>query len=365
MRQPWYIPSCYILHYYICFLGNVVCQDHISAALALLVHSREIKDEELKKILSEKSDHHWREGLPHPKKDLILLRFATNGDKKIPKKKPEKKNTDEYCDQSMDTGKNPWGDLCRSWGVYDHQEVFNRKLPKNDYEEYIDKPNKPPKLKNKKLAMRLGKRSIDDKVDDSGSDSEWKKKSKTPRMRMHADDEESKIKKKKKVVEYDSDEETVDSKLFVRDTEKEKYAPLSIEVVNTRSDYIPRETTKLSDKFKFRHHTALKRDGILSRLGVKVAPTGASMAVIEASSSDAYSSDDNEHNIMSRVQKVGGNTRMASSVWSRLDSGMSKEKSQSDLRQILKSRKEKKSDDLRERISKAKKSNLRIEIDNI
>lgn len=348
------------------FLGNVVCQDHISAALALLVHSREIKDEELKKILSDKSDHHWREGVPHPKKDLILLRFATNGDKKIPKKKPEKKNTGEYFDQSMDTvSKNPWGDLCRSWGVYDHQEVFNRKLPKNDYEEDIDKPNKPPKLRNKKLALRLGKRSHDDKIDDSGSDSEWNKKSKTPRMRMRADDEESKIKKKKNVVEYDSEEETVDRKPFTRDTEREKYAPLSIEVVNTRSDYIPRVTTKLSDKFKFRNHTAPKRDGILSRLGVKVAPTGASMAVIEASSSDAYSSDDNDHNIMSRVQKVGGNARMASSVWSRLDSGVSKEKTQSDLRQILKSRKEKKSDDLRERISKAKKSNLRIEIDNI
>lgn len=339
--------------------------------MALLVHSREIKDEELKKILSDKSDHHWREGLPHPKKDLILLRFATNGDKKIPKKKPEKKSTDEYYDQSMDpVSKNPWGDLCRSWGVYDHQEVFNRKLPKNDYEENIDKPNVPPKLKNKKLAMRLGKRSHDDKVDDSGSDSEWKKKSKTPRMRMRADDEESKIKKKKNVVEYDSEEEAVDSKPFVRDTERHKYAPLSIEVVNTRSDYIPRETTKLSDKFKFRNNTAPKRDGILSRLGVKVAPTSSRMAIIEASSSDEYSSDDNDHNILSRVQKVGGNARIASrssntSVWSRLDAGMSKEKTQSDLRQILKSRKERKSDDLRERISKAKKSNLRIEIDNI
>lgn len=347
------------------FLGNVVCQDHLSAALALLVHSREIKDEELKKILSEKSDHHWREGLPHPKKDLMLLRFATNGDKKIPKKKPEKKPTDEYYDQSMDpVTKNPWGDLCRSWGVYDHQEVFNRKLPKNDYEDDIDKPNEPPKLRNKKLAMRLGKRSHNDNVDDSGSDSEWKKKSKTPRMRMRADDEETKIKKKNKVVEYDSEEETVDRKPFVRDTEREKYAPLSIEVVNTRSDYIPRETTKLSDKFKFRNHTAPKRDSILSRLGGKVAPTSASMAV-EASSSDEYSSDDNDHNIMSRVQKVGGQARTTSSVWSRLDAGISKEKSQSDLRQILKSRKEKKPDDLRERISKAKKSNLRIEIDNI
>lgn len=349
-------------------LGNIVCQDHLSAALALLVHSREIKDEELKKILSEKSDHHWREGLPHPKKDLILVRFATNGDKKIPKKKPQKKNTDKHYDQSMDSdSKNPWGDLCRSWGVYDHQEVFNRKFPKNDYEEYTDKPNERPKLKNKKLAMRLGKRNHDDKVDDSGSDSEWKKKSKTPRMRMRADDEESKIKKKKKVTEYDSEEETVDRKPFARDKERDKYAPLSIEVVNARSDYIPRETTKLSDKFKFRTHTALKRDGILSRLGVKVAP--ASIPVIEASSSDEYSSDDNDHNIMSRVQKVGG-TRSASgsnntSVWLRLDSGVSKEKTQSDLRQILKSRKEKKPDDLRERISKAKKSNLRIEIDNI
>lgn len=303
--------------------------------------------------------------MPHPKKDLILLRFATNGDKKIPKKKPERKYTDEYYDQSMDpVSKNPWGDLCKSWGVYDHQEVFNRKLPKNDYEEDIDKPSEPPKIKNKKMAMRLGKRSHKDKADDSGSDSEWKKKSKTPRMRMHADDEESKIKKKKNVVECDSEEEIVDRKPLIRDTEKEKYAPLSIEVVNTRNDYIPRERTKLSDKFKFRNNTAPRKDGILSRLGVKVVPTSGA-AAIEASSSDEYSSDDNDHNIMSRVQKVGGNARTASSVWSRLDAGVSKEKAQSDLRQILKSRKDKKPDDLRERISKAKKTNLRIEIDNI
>lgn len=315
-------------------------------------------------MLSAKSNHHWREGLPHPKKDIILLRFATNGDKKLPKKKPEQKYTAEYYDQSMDpVSKNPWGDLCKSWGVYDHQEVFNRKLPKIDYEDDIEGPSEPPKIKNKKLAMRLGKRSHEDNVDESGSDSEWKKKSKTPRMRMHADDEESKIKKKKNVVEYDSEEDIVDRKPLVRDTEREKYAPLSIEVVNTQNDYIPRERTKLSDKFKFRNNTAPKRDGILSRLGSKVVPT----SVVEASSSDEYSSDDNDRNIMSRVQKVGRNARTAPSVWSRLDAGVSKEKSQRDLRQMLKSRKDKdkKQDDLRERISKAKKTNLRIEIDNI
>ncbi|XP_049867665.1 nuclear cap-binding protein subunit 3-like [Pectinophora gossypiella] len=341
---------------------NIVCQDHISAALALLVHSREIRNEQLKEMISEKSQYHWREGMPHPKKDLILMRFATNGDKKVSKKKTERpQHSDEYYDQSMDPiSKNPWGDLCKSWGVYDHQEVFQRKLPKNDYEDDIEEPVEVIQVKNKRLAMRLGKRSHNvDYSEDSNSDSEWKKKTKTPRMRMHADDEESKQKKKRHLKQISEDEDSYD------DTDKaDKYAPLSIEVVNSRSSYTPRETTKLSDKFKSRtdkSETSTKRVNVLSRLGVKVTPAGRSW-------SDDASSDESDHNVSSRVQKVKSMAKSTSSVWSRLET---KESSHNDLRQVLKSRKDKKPDDirlrpddLRDRIRKSKKTNLRIEIDN-
>ncbi|KAJ0180573.1 hypothetical protein K1T71_003977 [Dendrolimus kikuchii] len=323
---------------------NIVCQDHISAALALLVHSREIKSEELKNMLAEKSDHHWREGMPHPKKDLILMRFATNSDKKMAKKTSDTKKIVVYDDQNMDSdSKNPWGDLCKSWGVYDHQEVFQRKLPKNDYEDEIEEPPKVFAIKNKKLAMRLGKRkhrmTHQNSDYDSNSDSEWRTKSKTPRMRMHADDEESKIKKKKKLDVSD-------------DVYEEKYAPLSIEVVNSQGNYSQRTSTKLSDKFKYHN---VKQNSVHNRLGGKIDPTDYS--------NDDSSSERSDANIGSRVQKVRNSNSKegTSSVWSRLEG---KQGSQSDLRQVIKSRVQKKPDDLRERISKTKKSNLRIEIDN-
>ncbi|KAI8434920.1 hypothetical protein MSG28_003394 [Choristoneura fumiferana] len=334
---------------------NIVCQDHISAALALLLHSREIKNEELKNMIAQKSSHHWREGAPHPKNDLILMRFATNGDKKMQKKKPEShRETNVYYDESMEPpSKNPWGDLCKSWGVYDHQEVFNRRLPKNDYEDEIEEPYERVQIKNKRLAMRLGKRPPESHSEDSNSDSEWKKKSKTPRMRMHADDEESKQNKKKQQAFIESS----------KSIEKDVYAPLSIEVVNSRSTYIPRESTKISDKFRFHDRTSSSHrvgvNNIQSRLGAKVVPARAASV---HSSSEEYSSDESDHNTMSRVQKIS--TTKGSSVWSRLESKATNSKDHKDLRQILKSRKQTKSDDLRDRISKSKRTGLRIEIDN-
>lgn len=338
-----------------------MCQDHISAALALLIHSREIKNEHLKEMLADKSTHHWREGMPHPKKDLILVRFATYGEKKKLKKKPQSKNIDQYYDQTMDsTSKNPWGDLCKSWGVYDHQEVFHRKLPKNDYEYDIDdKVNEPPKpihIRNKKLAMRLGKRRQDstEQSDDSASDSEWKSKSKTPRMRMHADDEESKLKKKQ-----------VSPPTRTEQDEYEKFAPLSIEVANEKTTYVKKEVTKLSDKFKFHggnKPTSIKQTSIRSRLGEKIV-----LSDENSSHSDEVGdvSEDSDHNMMSKVQKV--NSKSTGSVWSRLASNQNQTKTQSDLRQILKLKPKQtkpQGNDLRGRLGNSKPANLRIEIDN-
>jgi hypothetical protein len=311
-----------------------------------LVHSREIKREDVKDMLVDKSQHHWREGIPHPKKDLILMRFATNGDKKMTKKKQDIKECRNFYDESMDTvSKNPWGDLCKSWGVYDHQEVFNRKLPP---EEDMEKPQEIVKVKNKKLAMRLGKRNYKNESEDSNSDSEWKKKSKTPRMRMHADDEESKLKRACPDLSRDSS------------SDREDYAPLSVEVANSKSIYAHREGHKLSDKFKTRDILSLDRPSIQSRLGFKVKPRK------DDSSSDESSADSADHNVMSRVQKMNtkNNTSSSSSVWSRLEGKSDNVEVRNDLRHILKSKRQNNPDDLRKRLGKLKQTNLRIEIDN-
>lgn len=311
-------------------------------------------------MLREKSTYHWREGMPHPKRDLILMRFATNSDKKTAIKIPEHKVKKDYNEDNINNlGKNPWGDLCRSWGVYDHQEVFQRKLPKIDFEE--DNPEEQPALqiKNKRLAMRLGKRrfKVESDNESSSSDSEWKMKSKTPRMRMHADDEESKQRKQNLPKQYTVEED-------------DGYAPLSIEVINSRSMFTPRET-RVSDKFRFKDTTRQEKDSrinyvqrnIQSRLGVKVAPDE------HSSSSDESSSNDSDHNIMSRVQKITSTSKNFSDVWSRLES-KPQMVAQKDLRQILTTRKHKsddhkhESDDLREKLGKTKQCNLRIEIDN-
>ncbi|CAH2086414.1 unnamed protein product [Euphydryas editha] len=322
---------------------NVVCQDHISVALALLVHSREITNEDIKEMLLEKSSYHWREGLPHPKNDTIFMRFATNSDKKVSNKILDRKVKEAHNPESINNlSKNPWGDLCRSWGVYDHQEIFQRKLPKS--EDRLEEPTEIIHIKNKKLAMRLGKRNyqVENSEDSSDSDVEWKKKSKTPRMRMHADDEESKHIKCNPINHYKVEE-------------NDTYAPLSIEVVNSTSTFVPRETKLVSDKFKYKEKSVKgSHKNIQSRLGVKVMQE-------KSHSSDESPSNETDYNIMSRVQKVKNNAK--NSVWSRLETSAAKNSSQSDLRQILRTKKQK-SDDLRGKLSKSKQCNLRIEIDN-
>uniref|UniRef100_S4PS17 Uncharacterized protein n=2 Tax=Pararge aegeria TaxID=116150 RepID=S4PS17_9NEOP len=257
-------------------------------------------------------------------------------------KLPEQKVKDE--ENFTDVGKNPWGDLCRSWGVYDHQELFQRKLPKVDYEdENSEIQVQPVQLKNKRLAMRLGKRTLRSDDESSTSDSEWKIKSKTPRMRMRADDEESKQKKQNLTKQFKVEDD-------------ESFAPLSIEVINSKSTFTPRESKNISEKFRYKEAiTKNVHRNIQSRLGVKVAPEE------HTSSSDESLSSDSDHNVVSRVQKVTSNLK-TSDVWSRLES-MPQNVAQKDLRQVLTTRKHK-SDDLREKIGKSKQCNLRIEIDN-
>lgn len=99
--------------------------------------------------------------------------------------------------------KNPWGSLSKNWGRTDFVE-----------REYVPKePPQPSSNIRNRLGYKHGQEDDDDYddddddsdveevielSDDSGSSSdEWSKKSKMPRMRMHADDEEQNIQKRK------------------------------------------------------------------------------------------------------------------------------------------------------------------------
>lgn len=336
------------------FTGNVVCQDHISAALALLVHSREITDKDLKNMIAKSLTNHWREGVPHQKQDLVLMRFATNSDKRDSSKSKDKKEftTSELNDPSMDAvSKNPWGDLCQSWGVYDHQEVWMNRIPIDEVKEKeVHVFSKRVHIKNKTLARRLGKRTHEVDSGDSessSSDSQWTMRQKAPRMRMHADDEESKNKGAKSPI--------------CKQEEEEYLAPLSIEVVNTDNSYTPKEFTKLSDKFRSRS-SGNQKESVHSRLGIKVNT---------AKRDSSNESVDSDHNVLSRVHIV--TKKSLSTVWSRLEKQAEASFEKKDLRHILKSRKNvllkrKKSNDLRDRLDKGsnrtKEVLLRVEIDN-
>lgn len=338
------------------FVGNVVCQDHISAALALLAHSREIKDEDLKMKLLEESNSHWREGFPHPKKDFIFFRFATNSDKKESKFKSEKnvqlRFNNDIVNEASD--KNPWGDLCKSWGIRDHQEVLNRPYHYESDEEAVSE--KVVEISNKDLAKRLGKRRHNiHESEDSNSDTKWKRKCKTPRMRMHADDEQLMENKKTQTLKQ----------LHLSEKEYRNKDPvtLSIEIMNEDSIYTKRSTTKLSDKFKVIKGSNSK-DNVKSRLGVKLYEPNQSECSDDSSDNSIEFRNSRVHKVRSLVENRVPN------VWSRLDIDKQRhdKQSQSDLRHKLKSKKHD-PDDLRYKIdsgSSARKDRhpLRIEVDN-
>lgn len=322
---------------------NVVCHDNITAALAMLAHSREIKDENLKRMLQDIDDKYWREGFPHPDKDLILFRFATNSDKKDFKIKSELnliKRPNKAIETKVKDSKNPWGDLCSSWGIYDHQEVFLRKLPYDVEVEEEEVDEEVVKVKSKRLAKRLGKRKQIEESDDSSSDAEWKSKSKAPRMRMHADDIPEKSITQIKNEEDDSHFD----------------ATLSIEFENHKTSYAPRQISKLSDKFKVRKDEKSRgkeRRNVKSRLGVK---TNEAEDCLTDDSDVGIRLGIRAHKLHSTIESH------SSTVWSRLDSKISESTSRCDLREKLKSKK----DDLRKRIPNPRndKGRIRIEFDN-
>ena len=92
-----------------------------------------------------------------------------------------------------DKSKNPWGDLCRTWGVNDNlEEDFIQKYHVRDNFSSI---KERLGLKNQQIKMRpLSSES--DSESEIDSEKEWYKKNKVLRMRMHADDEEEKVQRR-------------------------------------------------------------------------------------------------------------------------------------------------------------------------
>lgn len=105
-----------------------------------------------------------------------------------------KQNKCESLDEDQDQTKNPWGALSETWGS--NEIVENDFLPRNGVRD-----------QGRSIKERLGLKCSEKDVvaeesgeassSDSDSDESWCKRSKIPRMRMHADDEEEKVQKRR------------------------------------------------------------------------------------------------------------------------------------------------------------------------
>ncbi|KAG5322214.1 NCBP3 protein, partial [Pseudoatta argentina] len=169
----------------------------------------------------------WRKGIDYPKSKGIYLRFATKADKKqvnaekrseyykkygnpnfgglkgiltesrkrmYKQIKQKRKSLDE--DQTnQDQTKNPWGALSETWGLNDVVEDDFR--PRNGVKDQGRSIKERLGLKYPEKDVVKPEESGEASSSDSDSDESWCKRSKIPRMRMHADDEEEKVQKRR------------------------------------------------------------------------------------------------------------------------------------------------------------------------
>lgn len=111
-----------------------------------------------------------------------------------------KRKLTQVEEKEQNQTKNPWGALSEAWGMNDIVE-----------DDFIPK-NGVLKDQGRSIKERLGIKYTDKeaaRAEESGeatssSDSEedWCKRSKIPRMRMHADDEEEKVQKRRAKLRY-------------------------------------------------------------------------------------------------------------------------------------------------------------------
>lgn len=112
--------------------------------------------------------------------------------------KPSKRKS-SIEDSNQNQTKNPWGALSETWGLND--VVEDDFLPKNGVRD-----------QGRSIKERLGLKCTEKdtiQVDESDeasssddSDENWCKRSKIPRMRMHADDEEEKVQKRRAKIRF-------------------------------------------------------------------------------------------------------------------------------------------------------------------
>ncbi|XP_072761686.1 uncharacterized protein [Anoplolepis gracilipes] len=173
----------------------------------------------------------WRKGVDYPKSKGVFLRFATRMDKKpanaekkseyykkygnpnfgglkgiltksrkrMYKQIQQNEHVSSSENEDRNQTKNPWGALSETWGLNDVvEEDF---LPKNGVKDQVRgiKERLGIKCRDKDTVQ-----TEDQGETSSGSDSDenWCKRSKIPRMRMHADDEEEKLQKRRAKLRY-------------------------------------------------------------------------------------------------------------------------------------------------------------------
>ncbi|XP_029159703.1 nuclear cap-binding protein subunit 3-like [Nylanderia fulva] len=173
----------------------------------------------------------WRKGMDYPKSKGIFLRFATRMDKKPANaekrskyykkygnpnfgglkgiltesrkrmyKQIQNKHTVSNEDKDRNQTKNPWGALSETWGMND--VVEDDFLPRNgvkDHQVRGIKERLGVKYRDKDVSRT---EDLEETSSSSDSDENWCKRSKIPRMRMHADDEEEKLQKRKAKLRY-------------------------------------------------------------------------------------------------------------------------------------------------------------------
>ncbi|XP_024879174.1 nuclear cap-binding protein subunit 3-like isoform X1 [Temnothorax curvispinosus] len=226
----------------------------------------------------------WRKGVDYPKSKGIFLRFATRADKKpinaekrseyykkygnpnfggvkgiltesrkrMYKQTKQNKRRLSIEDKDQDQTKNPWGALSETWGLND--VVEDDFLPKNGVKDVKDVKDQGRSIKER-LGLKYPEKDTT-QVEESGeassssdSDENWYKRSKIPRMRMHADDEEEKVQKRRAKLRFQmilnnlNKSGDLRSKLGRPKTKTQYREPIQVVVTNTNATNSKRDNS--------------------------------------------------------------------------------------------------------------------------
>ncbi|XP_024869037.1 nuclear cap-binding protein subunit 3-like isoform X1 [Temnothorax curvispinosus] len=226
----------------------------------------------------------WRKGVDYPKSKGIFLRFATRADKKpinaekrseyykkygnpnfggvkgiltesrkrMYKQTKQNKRRLSIEDKDQDQTKNPWGALSETWGLND--VVEDDFLPKNGVKDVKDVKDQGRSIKER-LGLKYPEKDTT-QAEESGeassssdSDENWYKRSKIPRMRMHADDEEEKVQKRRAKLRFQmilnnlNKSGDLRSKLGRPKTKTQYREPIQVVVTNTNATNSKRDNS--------------------------------------------------------------------------------------------------------------------------